>query len=57
MTRDNDSEWFDVVNWVVVSMIAADELGVTSQNVAQMASDPPTPRSHGCWAWRSAAAR
>ena len=43
VTRDDDSEWFDVVNWVVISMIAADELGVTSENVAAMAADPPSP--------------
>lgn len=42
VTRDNDSEWFDVVNWVVIGMITADELGVTSQNFEAMASDPPT---------------
>ena len=41
VTRDNDSEWFDVVNWVVIGMITADELGVTSSNYESMASDPP----------------
>ena len=44
VTRDNDSEWFDVVNWVVIGMINADELGVTSANVAALAADPPTAR-------------
>ncbi|MEX2228237.1 MAG: amino acid ABC transporter substrate-binding protein [Dehalococcoidia bacterium] len=42
-TRDGDSDWFDVVNWVVIGMITADELGVTSQNVAAMAANPPNP--------------
>jgi general L-amino acid transport system substrate-binding protein len=41
VTRDNDSRWYDVVNWTVIGMIIADELGVTSQNVAQMAANPP----------------
>ena len=42
VTRDNDSEWFDVVNWVVIGMITADELGVTGANAGAMASDPRT---------------
>lgn len=41
VTRDNDSEWHDVIQWVVYGMIIAEELGVTSENVEQMASDPP----------------
>jgi general L-amino acid transport system substrate-binding protein len=39
-TIDNDSEWFDLVNWTVIGMIAAEELGVTSQNVEDQASAP-----------------
>ena len=39
--RDYDSEWKDVVNWVVHGLIAAEELGITKANVDQMASDPP----------------
>ena len=39
--RDNDSEWKDVVNWVVYGLINAEELGVTQANVAAMANDPP----------------
>jgi hypothetical protein len=27
--RDYDSEWKDVVNWVVHGLIAAEELGIT----------------------------
>lgn len=41
LTRDDDSEWHDIVQWVVFGMINAEELGVTSQNVAAMASSPP----------------
>ncbi len=40
-TRDNDSEWHDVVQWVVYGMIAAEELGVDSGNVEAMVSSPP----------------
>ena len=40
--RDNDSEWKDVVNWVVYGLINAEELGVSQANVAAMASTPPS---------------
>ncbi len=39
--RDYDSEWEDVVRWVVNGMIIAEEEGVTSGNVSQMAASPP----------------
>ncbi|HCV00315.1 MAG: amino acid ABC transporter substrate-binding protein [Dehalococcoidia bacterium] len=39
--RDYDSEWKDVVNWIVHGLIYAEELGVTKANVGQMASNPP----------------
>ncbi|MCH8103674.1 MAG: amino acid ABC transporter substrate-binding protein [Chloroflexi bacterium] len=42
VVRDGDTEWFDLVQWVVFGTMAADELGVTSQNVAAMASSPPS---------------
>jgi general L-amino acid transport system substrate-binding protein len=42
---DGDSEWFDVVNWVVLATIEAEELGVTSENIDQMLeSDDPAIR-------------
>ena len=38
--RDGDSEWYDVVNWVVLATIEAEELGVSSENIDEMiASD------------------
>lgn len=40
--RDNDTAWKDVVNWVVLGMITAEELGVNSQNASSMAADPPS---------------
>ena len=39
--RDYDSEWEDVVRWVVNGMIIAEEQGVTSANVSEMAANPP----------------
>lgn len=40
VTRDDDSEWFDIVNWVSIMTVAAEELGVTSSNVADQAANP-----------------
>jgi general L-amino acid transport system substrate-binding protein len=39
--RDNESEWKDVVNWIVHGLIAAEEEGITQANVAGMAANPP----------------
>ena len=41
VTLQNDDQWSDIVNWVVIGTIAAEELGVTSANVADMATNPP----------------
>ncbi|PSO78598.1 MAG: amino acid ABC transporter substrate-binding protein [Cyanobacteria bacterium QS_4_48_99] len=35
---NNDSAWFDVVQWNVFALIYAEELGITSENVAEMAN-------------------
>ena len=40
--RDYDSEWKDVVNWVVQGLIAAEEMGITQANVASLAANPPS---------------
>ena len=39
--RDYDSEWKDVVNWVVHGLIAAEELGITRSSVSGLAANPP----------------
>lgn len=36
VVRENDSEWFDVVQWTVFATIAAEELGINSGNVDAM---------------------
>ncbi len=36
VVRQGDAQWRDIVNWVVYALIAAEELGVTSQNVDEM---------------------
>ena len=44
LVRHGDNEWGDVVRWSLNAMIIAEELGVTSENVAEMASAPgPNP--------------
>ena len=43
--RDGDDEWFDAVNWAVMSTIIAEELGITSENVTeQLESEDPAVR-------------
>ena len=43
VVRDNDSQWAQVVDWVVIATIQAEEFGITSENVEQMAQSPPGP--------------
>ena len=41
LTRDNDSVFHDVVQWIVFGMIIAEEEGIDSTNVSQKAQNPP----------------
>ena len=41
--RQGDDEWVDIVNWLLAALIKAEELGVTSANVDEMAANPPNP--------------
>lgn len=43
VVREGDANWRDIVTWTVFGMINAEELGVTSENVAMMAENPPSP--------------
>ncbi|HEX9854181.1 MAG TPA: amino acid ABC transporter substrate-binding protein [Acidimicrobiia bacterium] len=47
--REGDSEWADVINWVVYATIIADEKGITSANVGDNAweADPEAVRLFG----------
>ena len=38
--RQDDSQWRDIVSWVVYGLISAEELGITRDNVAALASNP-----------------
>lgn len=42
-TLDSEHELHDALNWVVLGMIYAEELGVSSNNVEQQASNPDNP--------------
>ncbi len=69
LVRHGDSEWADVVRWTLNALIAAEELGLTSDNVDQMATGTDNPEinrllgSEGdlgamigldkAWAWRA----
>lgn len=41
---DGDTQWYDVVNWVVNGLILAEELGVDSSNLDQQAGSPDNPQ-------------
>ncbi|TNC46600.1 amino acid ABC transporter substrate-binding protein [Rubellimicrobium rubrum] len=38
--RHGDNDWADIVRWTFNALVAAEELGVTSANVAEMAAAP-----------------
>ncbi len=40
LVRHGDNEWGDVVRWTLNALIAAEELGITSANVAELAAAP-----------------
>ena len=46
--RQNDSEWGDIITWVIYASIIADEKGVTSANIDEMKDvDPEAGRLFG----------
>ncbi len=49
VVRHGDDQWYDVVNWTVMALIQAEELGITSKNVDQMlkSKDPRIKRFLG----------
>jgi general L-amino acid transport system substrate-binding protein len=40
LVRHGDDEWGDVVRWTLNALIAAEEYGITSENIDQLASEP-----------------
>ncbi len=43
LVRHGDNEWGDIVRWTLNALVTAEELGVTSANVAEMASGAENP--------------
>jgi general L-amino acid transport system substrate-binding protein len=43
LVRHGDNEWGDIVRWTLNALIAAEELGVTSANVAELAAGTGNP--------------
>ena len=41
VTRDGDSEWSQIVDWVVITTILAEEFGLTQENVEGFETDNP----------------
>jgi len=52
VVRHGDDKWYDIVNFSVLAMIAAEELGITSKNLDQMlkSKDPKIKRFLGATA-------
>jgi len=49
VVRHGDDQWFDVVNWTVMALVQAEELGITSKNVDEKlkSKDPRVKRFLG----------
>ena len=47
--RHGDDQWYDIVNWSVMALIEAEEMGITSKNVDEMlkSADPQIQRFLG----------
>jgi general L-amino acid transport system substrate-binding protein len=43
VVRHGDNQWGDIVRWTLMGLIAAEELGVTSANVAELAGGTDNP--------------
>ena len=43
VVRDGDKQWEGIVRWTLMALIAAEELGVTSANVAELAEGTDSP--------------
>ncbi|WP_370251449.1 amino acid ABC transporter substrate-binding protein [Nioella sp.] len=43
LVRHGDNEWGDIVRWTLNALISAEELGVTSANVAELAAGTENP--------------
>ena len=44
VVRQGDDEWADIMRWTIYALIEAEELGITKDNVDQMAAESKDPR-------------
>lgn len=42
VVRNDDERWFSIVRWTIEALIAAEELGITSQNIDSLGNSPET---------------
>ena len=47
VVRQGDDEWFNIVKWTLIAMIQAEELGVTSENIDTVTTNPTIERLAG----------
>ena len=49
VVRHGDDEWYDIVNWTILALIEAEELGISSKNLEEMlkSTDPQVQRFLG----------
>ncbi len=40
VVREGDQDWFRIVRWTLMALVAAEELGITSENVEDMQDSP-----------------
>lgn len=43
LVRHGDDQWFDIVKWVTFGLMQAEELGITSENVEELAATSEDP--------------
>jgi general L-amino acid transport system substrate-binding protein len=43
VVRHGDDQWFDVVKWTLYALVAAEELGITAENVDEMMTSSNNP--------------
>lgn len=41
--RQGDENWLDIQNWMLSSLLLAEEYGVTQENIDEMKANPPSP--------------
>jgi len=43
IVREGDDNWLDIMNFSITTLLAAEQYGITSQNVDELRANPPTP--------------